>query len=254
MVRLGTSLIITMNKAITLFISLVVSLPLSAQFVLGRQTMSCFSMRACDELCINSTAGQIDFGTMTNSNTIFTSGFEQTEGAANLYLTIDFRKDECSGAIQANILQTFGCEAADSIWVFWDNSPSDFSTQLMGSLHMLRLESNTGCSFEKLYDFQELSIPVTPCALDFYNYISPNGDGSNDAWVIGKIDTPEFLENEVVVFNRWGGEVWSCANYNNDDVCFKGIGNNGKLLPDGTYFYQLKTQTGEFTGYIELLR
>lgn len=254
MVRLGMSSIITMNKAAILFISLMATLPTSAQFVLGRQTMSCFSIRACDELCINSTAGQIDFGTMTNSNTIFTSGFEQTEGAANLYLTIDFRKDECSGVVNAKILQTFGCEAADSILVFWDNVPSAYTSQLSGSLHVLRLESNTGCSFEKTYDFQQLSVPVMPCALDFYNYLSPNGDGSNDTWIIGKIDTPEFLENEVVVLNRWGGEVWSCKNYNNEDVCWKGLDDKGVALPDGTYFYWVKTQSGEYTGYIELLR
>ncbi len=243
-----------MNKLVLVIAATLTCLPVAAQFVLGRQTMSCFSIRACDELCINSTAGQIDFGTMTNTNTIFTPGFEQTEGAANLYLSIEFKKDECSGLINAVITQTFGCENADTLLVFWDNTPSAFDTQLSGSLHTLRLETNTGCSFEKVYDFQQLNVPGIPCGLDFYNYVSPNGDGSNDSWIVGKIDSPDFSENEVVIMNRWGGEVWSAKNYNNEEVCWRGKGNNGLDLPDGTYFYRIKTNKAEYSGYIELLR
>ncbi len=254
MVRRGILSIIIMNKIVVVLVAMLMCFPAAAQFVLGRQTMSCFSIKACDELCINSTAGQIDFGTMTNDNTIFTPGFEQTEGAANLYLNIDFKRDECSGLINAVIAQTFGCENADTLFVFWDNIPSTFITQLTGSLHTLRLETNTGCTFEKVYDFQQINVPTIACGLDFYNYVSPNGDGSNDSWVIGKIDAPDFSENEVVIMNRWGSEVWSGLNYNNQDVCWKGIGSNGLALPDGTYFYRIKTNKSEYSGYIELLR
>lgn len=231
-----------------------VSIMAQAQYVLGRQTMSCFSIRACDELCINSTAGQIDFGTMTNDGTIFTSGFQQTEGAANLYPDVNFQRDECSGLIRADITETSGCESADTVFVFWDNVPADLITELSGSLHTLRLETNTGCSFEKVYDFQLLNVPTVVCGLEFYNYLSPNGDGSNDSWMIGKIEAPDFSENEVIILNRWGSEVWSGKNYDNQQICWKGKGTNGADLPDGTYFYRVKTTQGEYSGYIELLR
>jgi gliding motility-associated-like protein len=243
-----------MNKAGFIILVLSLSFAAEAQFVLGRQTMSCFSIQACDELCINSTAGQIDFGTMTNDNTIFTSGFEQTAGAANLYPEIEFMRDECSNLIRANITKTFGCESADSVFVFWDNVATDFITELSGSLHTLRLESTTGCGFEREYDFQQLTIPSIACGLQFYNYLSPNGDGSNETWLIGKIESEEFSANEVVIMNRWGSEVWSAKNYDNLAVCWNGKGSNGLDLPDGTYFYRVKTSQGEFTGYIELLR
>ncbi len=243
-----------MNKAILVIAILALSISAESQFVLGRQTISCFSIRACDELCINSTAGQIDFGTMTNDGTIFTSGFEQTEGAANLYPDVDFKRDECSGLILADITKTSGCESADTVYVFWDNVPADLSSELSGSLHTLRLETNTGCAFEKVYDFALLDVPVLLCGLDFYNYLSPNGDGSNDSWVIGKIDATDFAVNEVVIMNRWGGEVWSGKNYDNHDVCWKGKGSNGQDLPDGTYFYRVTTEQREYSGYIELLR
>lgn len=243
-----------MNKALVIVLFMIAGFAAHAQFVLGRQSISCFSVRACDELCINSTAGQIDFGSMNNASTIFTPGFEQTEGAANLYPSIQFRKDECSGLIKAEILQTFGCEGADSVFVFWDNAPGNLVSELSGSLHILRLESSTGCSFEKTYDFQVIDVPVIPCGLEFFNYVSPNGDGSNDTWVIGKIEADDYSQNEVVILNRWGGVVWSAVNYNNEDVCWKGNGLQGQALPDGTYFYRLKTRQGEYTGYIELMR
>lgn len=243
-----------MNRASLVIIMFVMNFAADAQFVLGRQTMSCFSIRACDDLCINSTAGQIDFGTMTNANTIFTSGFEQTEGASNLYPEIEFTRDECSGLIRVHIEKTYGCESADSVFVFWDNVSTNFTTELAGSLHTLRLESNTGCAFEKVYDFQLLNVPSVACGLDFYNYVSPNGDGSNESWVIGKIESEDFSENEVVILNRWGSEVWSARNYDNLEVCWRGKGNNGLDLPDGTYFYRVKTSLGDYTGYIELLR
>jgi gliding motility-associated-like protein len=225
-----------------------------AQFVFGRQTISCFSIRACDELCINSTAGQVDYGSMNNANTIFTPGFEQTEGAANLYPDIVFDRDECSGFIKASILHMYGCDGADSVYVYWDNVLSSFSAQLTDGMHVLRIESSSGCSFEKTYDFSAMSISMLPCSLVFFTYCSPNGDQSNDTWEIGNINAPEYAQNEVIIFNRWGAEVWSGKNYNNAEICWKGEDAVGSSLPDGTYFYRLKTGIGEYSGYIELLR
>jgi len=243
-----------MNRVLFVLLVFVFSLSTQAQYVLGRQTMSCFSIRACDELCINSTAGQIDFGTMNNTNTIFTPGFEQTEGGSNLYPTMEFKRDECSGHITASVIQTFGCDNADSIRVFWDGMPANFTAQLTDNVHVLRMESNTGCTFEKTYDFDGMEVESIPCGLLFYNYCSPNGDGNNDFWKIGNIGASEFSENEVVILNRWGAEVWKAKNYNNEDISWNGQSSDGNALPDGTYFYRLKIATGEYTGYIELLR
>jgi gliding motility-associated-like protein len=243
-----------MNKVAFALCSFLLPCVVHAQFVFGRQTISCFSVRACDELCINSTAGQVDYGSMNNANTIFTPGFEQTEGAANLYPDVAFERDECSGHIRAAILQMFGCEGADSVYVYWDNMLSPFSVQLTEGLHVLRLESSSGCSFEKSYDFSNMSISVLTCSLVFFNYCSPNGDQSNDTWEIGNIDAPEYGKNEVVIFNRWGAEVWSGKNYDNTRVCWKGEDSTGAVLPDGTYFYRVETDNGEYSGYIELLR
>ena len=63
--------------------------------------------------------------------------------------------------------------------------------------------------------------------------ITPNGDGKNDYFVIGEI----IDKVEIIIFNRWGNEEYSNANYLND---WDGRNNKGRELPNDTYFYILK--------------
>ncbi|WP_170878379.1 Ig-like domain-containing protein [Daejeonella lutea] len=76
--------------------------------------------------------------------------------------------------------------------------------------------------------------------------MSPNGDGSgNEFFTIQNIET--YPDNEVVIFNRWGNELFAIKNYNNNDRNFKGFANKGLLvnsdlpLSDGVYFYIITT-------------
>jgi gliding motility-associated-like protein len=71
-------------------------------------------------------------------------------------------------------------------------------------------------------------------AFDVKNLITPNGDGMNDKWVIGNIES--YPDNKVTVFNREGNVVFQKTGYTND---WEGTF-NGKTLPDGAYFYVLK--------------
>ena len=80
-----------------------------------------------------------------------------------------------------------------------------------------------------------------------HNVITPNGDGLNDTWIIDCIEN--FPDNSVQIFNRWGDVVNSFDRYDNTTYVWKGTNKNGKLLPDGTYYYvlqikNLKTRTG----------
>ena len=65
---------------------------------------------------------------------------------------------------------------------------------------------------------------------------SPNGDGAGDKWEIEGLSV--YPNASVVVFNRWGNEVFTQSPFEND---WNGVGNtNGAdLLPTGTYFYIL---------------
>ena len=90
------------------------------------------------------------------------------------------------------------------------------------------------------------------------NGFSPNTDGFNDVFVIEGLD--QYPDNEIIIFNRWGDEVFSAAPYLNDWV---GTTTNGKLkitgdqVTEGTYYYILDLHVEEiipFNGFVELRR
>jgi gliding motility-associated-like protein len=84
--------------------------------------------------------------------------------------------------------------------------------------------------------------------------ITPNGDGSNDTWIITNID--KYNENEVIIMNRWGDKVFVASPYTNNwsGQCNTGILIAGEKVTDGTYFYVLTLKPGEepIKGFIEL--
>lgn len=86
---------------------------------------------------------------------------------------------------------------------------------------------------------------VIPTDIFQPNVFSPNGDGYND---VLEFSGAEFYPNtSLKVFNRWGQEVFSSSNYKNT---WKGTD-----MPEGTYFYILKLQSGkDYTGQVTLLR
>lgn len=100
-----------------------------------------------------------------------------------------------------------------------------------------------------------ITVEVKPVKLKVPNVITPNGDGINDTFVIdidegdggdggnggetfknGSSDIPDlsefYLENTLVIFNRWGNELFKITNYENDW--------DAEDLVEGVYFYVLK--------------
>lgn len=78
------------------------------------------------------------------------------------------------------------------------------------------------------FKIEELICEPTPG-----NHFTPNADGYNDSWSIGRLDY--FPDFELFVYNRWGQLVHQQAN--------QYIPWDGKSLslptPDGTYYYIL---------------
>jgi len=85
--------------------------------------------------------------------------------------------------------------------------------------------------------------------------VTPNGDQKNDRFTIGQDLDCGFSYN-VKIFNRWGAEVYSMKNYQNnwDGFSNKSVTSSNQL-PSGTYYYIVEVNEGglePIQGYIYL--
>lgn len=85
------------------------------------------------------------------------------------------------------------------------------------------------------------TIPFYSDSLVFYDFISPNGDGINDYFVVEYINQFPYREFQLMIYNVWGDLVYLNKDYRND---FGGRGNAtmmlvGNELPQGVYYYTL---------------
>lgn len=75
-----------------------------------------------------------------------------------------------------------------------------------------------------------VTVEDTTCTIP--NGFSPNGDGVNDVFVIPCNE--DFPKADLIIYSRWGDEVWrSKGHYNND---WDGKNQQNTILPDGTYY------------------
>nr|WP_233166914.1 gliding motility-associated C-terminal domain-containing protein [Pedobacter sp. ASV2] len=93
-------------------------------------------------------------------------------------------------------------------------------------------------------------LAVSGSTLFIPNLYTPNGDGNNDTFEIKGLEL--FAENDLMIVNRWGNQVYKSDNYRNDWT--------GDGLNEGTYYYVLRVKEASgsewqvFKGYITLIR
>ena len=110
--------------------------------------------------------------------------------------------------------------------------------------YVLNVSSAQGCTAT-----DSVLITVVPqTQLEIVDLFTPNGDGVNDTWEVN------FLQNigiySIQVFSRGGLEVMQSENYSSDwDGTFK-----GNALPEGTYYYIIRTDNKEFKGPLTIKR
>jgi len=94
-------------------------------------------------------------------------------------------------------------------------------------------------------------ILTEPMPLEMPTGITPNDDGKNDFFYVRGLEA--YPDNSILIFNRWGNEVFKQNDYLND---WNGVNNAGEDLPEGTYFVILKinSQNIEMKGYIDIRR
>jgi gliding motility-associated-like protein len=126
----------------------------------------------------------------------------------------------------------------------WSNgSTAQDLSGIPAGTYMAVITDANGCSYTVSITLSE------PLSLEMPTGFSPNSDGTNDLFVIHGIEA--YPNNKLVVFNRWGNEVYSQTGYANT---WDGRNNKGDLLPDGTYFVIVDINSGEIVlkGYVDL--
>lgn len=114
------------------------------------------------------------------------------------------------------------------------------------TLFVIATDSN-GC-----VDLDSVHIRVIdPPLVKIPNIITPNGDKSNEYWDL--IEIPDVFLFDIVISDRQGKRVYSSNNYLNN---WNGIDSDGKVLPNGVYFYYMKNRQSkeEYRGYIQVIR
>ena len=118
------------------------------------------------------------------------------------------------------------------------NDPANASTQItslnaLGVYHFIYTNPN-GCA-------DTVAFTVIATGTIIPNIFTPNNDGKNDVFKITGLEG--YPGSQLIVFNRWGNEVYKADNYlNNWD---------GSNLAEGTYYYILnrREHTGSITTF-----
>lgn len=134
-------------------------------------------------------------------------------------------------------------------WDFGDGSTSTSSAPVSHSyppaegsyLVTLIVATSEGCA-----DTTTVTIDIIDDVLIFPNVMTPdNGDGFNDMFVI--FNGEKYIDNSLVVYNRWGTKVFEADFYQNDW--------DGDDCASGTYYYIFKYNVDKsYQGTLTILR
>lgn len=208
--------------------------------------------------------GEPFISTINNGTNVITQGFLQPDIVGDFALSITplFQNESCLNKQDGFISLVLNSvpSSATNIQYIW--SPSLVCpTQNCSSVDSLApgnysivVKALTAANV--LVDSVVFNYNITantePCQITVYNGFTPDGDGINDKWVIENIQN--FSNNTVSIFNRWGNKLWTTSNYNNETNFWDGKGQNGSVLPSGTYFYIIEIDGGSGVkkGWVEL--
>ena len=84
-------------------------------------------------------------------------------------------------------------------------------------------------------------ITVEICDIILPTAFTPDGDNTNDNWVILNLDVV-YPDNTVTLFNRWGAKLYESKKGDYANSAWDGTF-EGKMMPVGTYYYIIDSGT-----------
>ncbi|PKP50962.1 MAG: hypothetical protein CVT95_02000 [Bacteroidetes bacterium HGW-Bacteroidetes-12] len=239
-----------------LYILILFPFGINAQVVIEQQVIgSTGSYQVGTNITLSSTVGEAAVQTLFPTSMILTQGFQQPNfRPLDSIVDAEILNESCRGANNGSIFinNVLGCSGPYQVIItaVEDSSTILEANELEAGIYNVNITGSNNCTF-----FTQLTVGLDSdeeCQLKFYSGITPNNDGKNDIWKIDNIEL--FPENEVKIYNRWGEEVWSGKNYNNDAVVWDGLNNSGEELSSSTYFYVAEVGGKTYKGWVEITR
>lgn len=202
------------------------------------------------------TVGESVILTVTGSSgNILTQGFNQPQSILinnPLYVYFSVMDASCAGISDGAVIidSISGCDS--NYTILFDGTTTfigDTISDLLAGDHQLDVTSTDGCT---LNESIVIGITGEDCDIHFYNAFSPNGDLTNDLWIIDLVEG--YPDNTVAIYDRWGVLTWEGTGYDNVNVVWDGKNLKGIDLPDGTYFYIFQSNDLVMKGYVEITR
>ncbi|MCD6366728.1 MAG: gliding motility-associated C-terminal domain-containing protein, partial [Bacteroidales bacterium] len=127
----------------------------------------------------------------------------------------------------------------------WSNNDTDsLADNLTAGTYYLTVTDNNGCETIKTYELPD----GTETCLKIPDIFTPNGDGTNDTWLIEGIDL--YPNATIEIYNRWGDLIFKSTGYNEP---WDGTW-NGKELPISSFIYiiDLHNDTKQIQGIVTI--
>lgn len=100
-------------------------------------------------------------------------------------------------------------------------------------------------------DTIEIQVEILCESLTILNGFSPDGDGQNDTFTI--LGVQNYPDNSLLIFNKWGEQVYAEKGYKNDWSGSRAMGEN-LASEDSVYYYVFEDGKGKsYSGYLQIL-
>ncbi len=131
----------------------------------------------------------------------------------------------------------------------WNTDPPYYTSDVTGIVsgtYIVTVTDVNNC--EKL---DTVVLDNVYCNIVIPNVFTPDGDGVNDYFTITDIE--KYINNKLIIFNRWGRKVREYNHYVNN---WDGTDENGSKAVDGVYYYvlYLTDKSKAITGTITILK